>query len=132
MKKLLIIFTVVCLSLSAYSQNSFQSAIKHTVASPDAKVNYRLFQTSNMWTFLKLDTRNGKITHVQFSTNGNAMEYSLNPEPLVVDELAKPGRFFLYPTENMYNFLLIDQEDGRVWQVQWNIDADKRGIFRIY
>lgn len=92
----------------------------------------RLFQTSNVWTFLKLDTRNGKITHVQFSTEGNSMEYSLNSEPLVIDELAKPGRFFLYPTENMYNFLLIDQEDGRVWQVQWNIDADKRGLFRIY
>lgn len=40
----------------------------------------------HMWTFLKLDTRNGKITHVQYSTNGNAMEYSLNSEPLVIDE----------------------------------------------
>ena len=46
--------------------------------------------------------------------------------------MAKPGRFFLYPTENSFNFLLLDQEEGRVWQVQWNIDADKRAVVRIY
>lgn len=132
MKKLLTIFAAMCLSLSAYSQSSLQSNTKQTVASPDDKVNFRLFQTNNRWTFLKLDTRNGKITHVQYSTDGKAMEYPLNSVSLVVDELAKPGRFFLYPTENTYNFLLLDQEDGRVWQVQWNIDADKRGIWRIY
>ena len=132
MKKLLTIFAAACLSLSAYSQSSLQSNTKQTVASPDNNVNFRLFQTNNRWTFLKLDTRNGKITHVQYSTDGNAMEYPLNFESLVVDDLAKPGRFFLYPTENTYNFLLLDQEDGRVWQVQWNIDASKRGIWRIY
>lgn len=132
MKKLLTIFAAVCLSLPVYSQSSLQSNTKQTVASPDDKVNFRLFQTNNRWTFLKLDTRNGKITHVQYSTDGNAMEYPLNTEALVIDDLAKPGRFFLYPTENTYNFLLLDQEDGRVWQVQWNIDENKRGIWRIY
>ena len=78
MKKLLTIFAVMNLSLSAYSQSSLQSNTKQTVASPDDKVNFRLFQTNNRWTFLKLDTRNGKITHVQYSTDGKAMEYPLN------------------------------------------------------
>jgi hypothetical protein len=32
------------------------------------------------------------------------------------------GRFTLSPTANFYNFLLIDQTDGRVWQVQWSTD----------
>ena len=134
MKKLLILFAAVCLSMSAYSQTSLQSNTKLTVASPNDKANFRLFQTNNRWIFLKLDTRNGKITLVQYSTEGTdkMMECPLNSESLVVEGLAKPGRFFLYPTENTFNFLLLDQEDGRVWQVQWDFDAEKRGIWRIY
>jgi hypothetical protein len=42
---------------------------------------------------------------------------------------AKPGRFTLYSTENIYNFMLLDQEDGRSWQVQWSIEQEKRLIF---
>ena len=29
---------------------------------------YKIYPTRNMWNFLKLDTRNGKISIVQFST----------------------------------------------------------------
>ena len=108
------------------------SNTKTTVASPDSNVNFRLFQTNNRWTFLKLDTRTGEIKHVQYSTDGEAMQYDLNNIPLAEGEDAKPGRFFLYPTENTFNFILLDQIDGRVWQVQWNIDRDKRGIWQIY
>ena len=122
----------ISLSVSAFAQiTAQQSNTKQTFASPDSNVNYRLFQTNNRWTFLKLDTRNGKITHVQYDTGDKAMEYELNPSSLVFSSEEKPGRFFLYPTENTYNFLLLDQIDGRVWQVQWNIDADKRGVWRI-
>ena len=40
--------------------------------------------------------------------------------------IAKNGRFKLYPTGNMYNFIMVDVIDGRTWQVQWNIDDNKR------
>ena len=109
-----------------------ESNTRITAASPDAHINYRLFQTNNRWTFLKLDTRTGEINHVQYSIDGNAMQYRLNDTPLADGCDAVPGRFFLYPTENTYNFILLDQIDGRVWQVQWNIDDDKRGVWRIY
>lgn len=132
MKRLVLLIFCVNLCLFSYAQAGYQSNTKQTVASPDSKAKYRLFQTNNRWTFLKLNTSNGVITHVQYSMDGNSMEYPLNSTPLVIDELAKPGRFFLYPTENSFNFLLLDQEDGRVWQVQWNIDADKRAVVRIY
>ncbi len=98
----------------------------------DSSVRYRLYQTNNCWTYLKLDTRTGVIMHVQYSIYGDAMQYELNNKPLADGEDAKLGRFFLYPTENNFNFILLDQIDGRVWQVQWNIDKDKRGIWRIY
>lgn len=46
--------------------------------------------------------------------------------------IAQNGRFKLYPTGNMYNFIMVDVIDGRTWQVQWNIDEDKRIISRFF
>ena len=39
---------------------------------------------------------------------------------------AQNGRFKLYPTGNMYNFIMVDVIDGRTWQVQWNNSENKR------
>src|SRR5690606_36386198 len=33
-------------------------------------------------------------------------------------------RFTLTPTENMWNFLLLDTATGRVWQVQYSVSKD--------
>ena len=41
-------------------------------------------------------------------------------------ETEEPGRFELYKTQNMYNFILLDTLEGGVWQVQWSIEKDKR------
>jgi hypothetical protein len=48
----------------------------------------------------------------------------------VEDEI--PGRFTLYATTNIYNFVLLDQIDGRTWQVQWSTDPDEMMVLRIY
>ncbi|MGM9795926.1 MAG: hypothetical protein ACI3ZZ_06960 [Candidatus Aphodosoma sp.] len=130
MKKIILI--LICISTFTLINAQTTSNTKNTIASPDSDVNFRLYQTNNRWTFLKLDTRTGEIMHVQYSTDGNRMQYELNSIPLATGENAVPGRFFLYPTENTYNFILLDQIDGRVWQVQWNINEDNRGIWRIY
>ncbi len=53
--------------------NAQTSNTKNTIPSPEVGVNYRLYQTNNRWTFLKLDTRDGTITHVQYSTENNAI-----------------------------------------------------------
>ena len=132
MKKVFILLFLCIISFVSTNAQISTSNTKTTVASPDSNVNFRLYQTNNRWTFLKLDTRTGVIMHVQYSTESDAMQYELNSIPLAEGEEAKSGRFFLYPTENTFNFILLDQIDGRVWQVQWNIDRDKRGIWRIY
>jgi hypothetical protein len=93
---------------------------------------YRLFPTQNMWTFIKLNTRNGQMWQVQYDINGNnRLECNLSLIPLVFKEGEKDGRFTLYPTINIYNFILLDQLDGRVWQVQWSTEAEKRLIIPI-
>jgi hypothetical protein len=94
---------------------------------------YQLFPTKNYWTFIKLDTRNGKMWQVHFGVEDdkNTGELILNSLPLVDNEEEINGRFTLYPTENMYNFLLLDQISGVVVQVQWSLDAKKRGIVSV-
>lgn len=100
--------------------------------STDSAVAYRLFSTQNMYTFIKLDTRNGKMWQVQWSTKGSEyrFETTLSDVSRVNKDEEKNGRFFLYPTTNIYNFILLDQVDGRTWQVQWGKEGE-RAVIRI-
>lgn len=98
----------------------------------DDIVVYRLYTTKNMWTFIKLNTRNGKIWQVQYDVEGdNRIESYLNMSPLVSKDKEVNGRFTLHATKNMWTFILIDQVDGRVWQVQWSIEFENRGIMPL-
>lgn len=101
--------------------------------STDSEVTYRIFSTRNMYTFIKLDTRNGKMWQVQWSTKGSdyRFETTLSDISRVDKEEEKNGRFFLYPTTNIYNFILLDQIDGRAWQVQWGKEGE-RAVLPIY
>lgn len=100
--------------------------------STDSNVVYRLFATDNSYNFIQLNTRNGQMWQVQWSLKGNQFVTTLSDISRVTIDEEKNGRFFLYPTTNSYNFVLLDQIDGRTWQVQWNFEAEKRMVVRIY
>ena len=36
------------------------------------------------------------------------------------------GQFKLYPTKNMYNFVMVDVVDGITYQVQWSLEEENR------
>jgi hypothetical protein len=85
-----------------------------------------------MWTFIKLDTRNGLLWQVQYSLNPeNRMVTYLNLDRLASVNEELNDRFTLYPTQNMYNFILLDQVNGKTWQVQWSTEYANRGILPI-
>jgi hypothetical protein len=68
----------------------------------------------------------------KFSIKGdNRFELFLNYEPLVSTEKEVNGRFTLYSTQNIYTFILLDQIEGKMWQVQWSIEPEGRVIFPI-
>lgn len=103
-----------------------------TSSKKNIPVTYRLFATQNMWTFIKLNTRNGQMWQVQFSMkNEKRFVSNLSLKALVPLEKETDERFTLYPTQNMYTFILLDQLDGKTWQVQWATDYNTRGIFPI-
>lgn len=115
----------------SFAQSTLQTPLQNI--STDSAVNYRLFSTQNLYTFIKLDTRNGKMCQVQWSTKGSEYRFETTRSDisLVNKEEEKNGRFFLYPTTNIYNFILLDQIDGRAWQVQWGNKED-RMVLQIY
>lgn len=39
--------------------------------------------------------------------------------------------FVVYPTQNIWTFILLDQIDGRAYQVQWSQDENKWAIIPI-
>ncbi len=83
-----------------------------------------LYETSNMWTFIMLDTYTGKNWQIQFSVKGENYMFA---EPINPLSLAYPkrtsnwtGRFQMFKTKNMWTFILLDSYDGRLWQVQYS------------
>jgi hypothetical protein len=133
MKTIIFITFLTITTIASYGQvEENESMPIPKVESELTPVSYRLFPTQNMWTFLKLNTRNGLIWQVQFDIeDDNRFETYLNTLPLVDQEQEVNNRFTLYPTENTWTFILLDQKDGRTWQVQWSFEAENRGLINI-
>jgi hypothetical protein len=132
MRKLFLVSIIALTTISAFGQSTSDAPIQNI--STDSNVVYRLFATRNMYNFIKLNTRNGQMWQVQWSTKGSSyrFETTLSDVSLVYKDEEKNGRFFLYPTTNIYNFILLDQVDGRAWQVQWAMDKEDRAVIPLY
>ena len=127
MKKILILLTVV-LTMATFG---VQANTNQDNLSCNAAV-YRLFPTENIWNFIKLNTRDGRMWLVQFSLEDESrFQSSLSLTARVAREDEVNGRFTLVPTQNRWNFILLDQIDGRVWQVQWHTDPWNRSVTPI-
>ncbi|MCK9230832.1 MAG: hypothetical protein M0Q23_08845 [Syntrophales bacterium] len=95
-------------------------------------VRFRLFRTDNMWSYLLLDTSDGRLWHVTYTTDkekGARLKIPINDKPFATKNSSKNGKFTLYSTDNMWNFILIDQDDGRAWQCQFTMEAKEEYRF---
>ena len=96
------------------------------------KGRFKLYKTENFYNFLELDTKTGKIQQVQWSLDEkNEGSVVINDVDLSLGIGYGSGSFELYPTRNIYQFILIDKTDGRKWHVQWGLENDKRWIRKI-
>lgn len=116
-RRLLAVLALCWLSSTALAQEPLLDPTQK----PD--VSYRLFATTNLYTFLEVDTRDGRLWQVQWGDKEHRFRSVLNPTALVVG--GAPGRFTLYPTRNIHTFLLLDQETGDTWHVQWGAPNDR-------
>lgn len=133
MKRLFIILAAVCMAVSGMAQDKLQfNAVNHET---NAELRYKLYPTFNMWTYLKLDTQTGRVLLLQYSTNkrSDEGEYLIGkPSETYYGEEAVNGRYELYPTSNMWTFIMIDQINGNTYHVQWsNQDLTANILYRI-
>ena len=120
MRKIIILLFVFICCLTSCSNQSIATDKTEKANSPEPVCNatYQLFPTQNMWTFIKLNTRDGRMWQVQYDIKGSErFEVNLNTAPFATKEEERDGRFTLYPTQNMWTFILLDQIDGRMWQI---------------
>ncbi len=91
---------------------------------------FRIVPTQNIWNVLLLDTSTGRVWQVQYALSDTTLagRWAINLEALVPAADTKSGRFTLYATHNTFNFILLDQDTGRAWQIQWSLNAKNRGI----
>ena len=131
MKTKFVTLLFVLFASVSFAQSTSEAPIQNI--STDSTVVYRLFATKNTYNFIKLNTRNGQMWQVQWGTESKyRFENVLSDISRVSKEEEKNGRFFLYPTTNIYTFILLDQIDGRAWQVQWSLEEKDRMVIRIY
>ena len=116
-------FTLVAVTLFLFWPSVWAQQVERPEATQNPNVPYRLFNTTNIYTFLQLDTRNGRVWQLQWGKTKDRLVVPINARALVANET--PGRFTLYSTKNMYTYILLDQETGESWQVQWSVSDDR-------
>jgi hypothetical protein len=127
MKRLTLLLALLLFAIPAFAGDDMP--LPEPTQNPDAA--YRLFRTLNIYTLLKLDTRTGQVWQVQWGDENHRFIVPINIDVLVPagttarPAILKPGRFTLSPTANIYAFILLDQEDGRTWQIQWGAEKQR-------
>ena len=127
-KRIVLVFIVLFLSsFGIYAQNQTTEPVQEPM------VPYRLYKTTNNWIFIQLETATGKMWQIQYSVQDDKRGgLVLNDKNLAEDKEVVVGRFTLYPTSNMWTFILLDQISGSSWQVQWSFDKKNRFVSPIY
>lgn len=92
---------------------------------------YKMYPTENIYNLLKLDTQTGRIEQVQWSLEDNK-EFTVVINRQDLSWESDLNSFELYPTQNIYQFILLDKATGRTWHVQWGMEEKKRWIVPIY
>jgi hypothetical protein len=93
MKKLIITTILIISSIVIFAQTTTVPPVQNI--STDSAVVYRLFATRNTYNFIKLNTRNGKMTLVQWSTESNErFEYTLSDIAQVSSDKEKNRKVF--------------------------------------
>lgn len=92
---------------------------------------YKIYPTENIYILIKLDTQTGKLELIQWSLKSKD-EFSATLNDIDLSWYNGLNSFELYPTKNMYQFILLDKATGRNWHVQWGTKSSEMWIRQIY
>lgn len=117
MKKIVISLFLALFAVVLSAQEQAQSGVIAKQQIVNDNFVYRLFHTGETVdpdVFIKLNTRNGQMWQVEYtlSNDYSRVETVLNGNPLIDKEEEENGRSILYPTQNTWTFMSLDQVGG--------------------
>ena len=87
--------------------------LEHIDIDLSLKNRYKLYPTDNLYTLLELDSKIGRIKQVQWSLDSDSEgTFTINNDDLSYGMGYGSDSFELYPTKNMYQFILIDKTEA--------------------
>ncbi len=114
------LMTVVLLTLTSVALADEPQLTLTQSQNPNAL--YRLFGTKNVYNLLLLNTKDGSLRKIQWGQNSFNVALAQCPGANAPD--SHPGRYTLQPTPNIWTFILLDQDNGNSWYVQWSLNDD--------
>ena len=123
----LFLFSVSCVMGFAQETNLKSDSVKISsihlpktgLTTIQTSSRYTIYPTNELKNLLKLDTSTGQIWRVQWALDElreSRVEAIVNSQSLLPSN--KPGingRFAMYPTEDPYNYILLDTIDGMAY-----------------
>lgn len=107
-------------------QDDGQRFLVHDATTPNnEKPNrYALYKTENLWTYILLDKFSGKLWQCQYSVQGTEYisSWVINSTEL---SSSQGNKFSIQPMTSMFQFYLINDETGDMWQFQWSTKGDE-------
>lgn len=85
---------------------------------------FQFFKTKNYHNQLRLNTKTGEVLQIQDDGQSWVVHSASTPNGDLL------YRYWLYPTYNMWTFILLDRSYGKIWQCQFSVEGDNY-IFSI-
>lgn len=130
-RPILFIITAMILLFGCKTQTEPQIEVKEPTFEEKMQENtkelptYKMIATENIHILLKWNTRTGDVWMTQYALSGtDGLEHKIPSVISIESENSWNGRFELYPTKNMFNFIMVDTYYGTTYQVQWNTKDD--------
>jgi len=128
-KYLFITIALLLLTPTIWAQKVDSTVVAQMQEATMILPRYKMYKTENSFILLKLDTRTGKAWMTQFrSSSTSNVETSINYLSLEYEWNSWNGRFDMYPTNNMYKFIIVDTYTGKTYLLQWNTEYDRRFV----
>ncbi len=125
------VIVALMIALCLFAQEAVVE-IKNIPYEQNTNVRFRIFSTHNINFSILLDTSTGEAWQIQKRGGETpAAALKINDKRLVDGNMLPAGRFTIYATQNLWNFFLLDQIDGKLWQLQIGTSDDHRFLEQL-
>jgi hypothetical protein len=130
MKNHVILALTIFLNMYLFAQDNIEKNQQCLLELNDNYIKtYKVIPTTYLDYMIKLNTRTGQMWQIKFDQKKtHQLETPLSMLSLAESESSIDNRFTLIPTTNENHFFLLDQINGKIWQVNWDTRSKKNKI----